>query len=281
MIRSVHPNGDEVRRLRSEKCWTRAYLANEADVSEKTIENIENGKRVDRASLLQVAKAFRISVDRIKMENPASQDSQTQNESNARIDIEIRVSLPFESISGADQLQTFFNAIAMAAGRFGDVNVQSVRRGSTIISADLQFTDSIRLFTALCQTSLDALFIESVTYYPLPFMTATLQKQLLAIKREHDINDEITIRVYDQRTPQDELTDREYDLKITHARMVASARPEGLHELLNRLVRERLILLRDGRPESIECVNLRIAGHRNSSSGQSSSGESDMQDSFE
>ena len=48
---TVLPNGDRVRELRDGKNWTQGFLAEKADCSKKTIENIEAGRHVRRAIL--------------------------------------------------------------------------------------------------------------------------------------------------------------------------------------------------------------------------------------
>ena len=62
---TVLPNGKCVRQLREDHCWTQEELARRADVSKRTIEYVETSKRVRRETIHAVAKALRVSSDRL------------------------------------------------------------------------------------------------------------------------------------------------------------------------------------------------------------------------
>ena len=68
--RSVQPDGDAIRRLREEHGWSRADLAEIADVGERVIDNAEVGKPIRLQALSSIASAFNVD-NREILEMPA------------------------------------------------------------------------------------------------------------------------------------------------------------------------------------------------------------------
>lgn len=255
---SVETNGPLIRQLREHRCWTKADLAQKAGVSEKTIENAENSKRLDRASLTRISKAFSVPVNKIKRESEQDAFMEGLAERPQSIDVEIRVSLPLELLSGDAQVKQLIDALLNAAALSSHINVMSARRGSTVIRIEMSIDDAARFFEALCEARLDPSAVEALTYFPSPGSGKPFYDTLVAIKSAHDANNEIDIVHFDERTPNDDVTDAEFQHRIALISQWSSTYPERCNELMQALTRQRLLLMKDGRPEAIKCINRRM-----------------------
>jgi transcriptional regulator with XRE-family HTH domain len=130
--RAVTANGDRIKELRASRGWKAEELADKADLNLKTIRTAESSKGVDVGSLDLIAFALGVEVSELVAEK--------QN----RAVLKITTVFEFEHF-GERELDAF---VAMIKGHIpscGEIVVQKVSSGSTIISLEMD-RDDIQVF---------------------------------------------------------------------------------------------------------------------------------------
>lgn len=167
MGRSVIPNGKEIVRLRQQKCWEQARLAEQAGLSVKTIDTLENARsRVLLSTIRLVAEALDVSPERLQVNGSEADDAERAQGS---------VKLPGELQDFADnaKVQRLLKDLQEAIGAKSPILLLAITTGCVVLRLDFDVRDLIRLIKAYSAEKLAALSILSIEV-PRPLLSEAM-----------------------------------------------------------------------------------------------------------
>jgi transcriptional regulator with XRE-family HTH domain len=147
MGRTVRPDAEAIKRLRVAKGWSVEVLADKAICSPKTLQNIENGKRVYLSTLSKIAAPPALNVEVMTLVEggkPPPEPPRPQ----PLIQMQFVLSIPFDQFDESAQLGGFIDFLKKFMKGGGDVNVLGVTPGSTLITVAVSIEDMLALSSA-------------------------------------------------------------------------------------------------------------------------------------
>lgn len=163
MTRSTFkPDAKKIERLRLQKGWEVSVLARKALISKRTLTNIMNGEHVRLDTISRIAGAFKVECQELIC-GEGSPLENAQAITGRRVEVEIKLSFPFDDFDETKQLETFIHELARVLSARDPIVVNNVRAGSTIITAEMSEDDLIALVEAFGQSALDTFRVDGIT----------------------------------------------------------------------------------------------------------------------
>jgi transcriptional regulator with XRE-family HTH domain len=127
--RTIRVDGEKVRRLRIEKCWSQDVLAQHADISEKTLRRIESGSPVYLATLARIAEVLGVTIDDIRAADSEPERQGVPAGKEPQIMISIQITGDFETFNreSLEQLRAMLSKIAQISP--SNVTIKGVEKG--------------------------------------------------------------------------------------------------------------------------------------------------------
>lgn len=159
--RTVKPNGDTISRLRKAKGWRVEDLALKARCSVKTVEKVERGADVYLLTLNRFATALGVEYAAVVLggdlppEPPKPQST---------IQMQFVLSIPFQAIDKSERVVAFIEFLKQFMLDGGDIDVISVRPGSTIITVEMSLENMLALLTAYSEGKLRGMLCHELRF---------------------------------------------------------------------------------------------------------------------
>jgi transcriptional regulator with XRE-family HTH domain len=153
----VKVDGSALERLRKAAGLTIEDLADKSGVSTRTLNSYTAGKEARISSLKYVADALGVEFRTLLKQPPSKELLQSPVEK--RVQIDINVSIPYETFEESSQLAAFLAMLQSVLSPQSNINVIRVKEGSTIITVEMDIEDVVKL--------LELFFKESLNY-PVP-----------------------------------------------------------------------------------------------------------------
>ena len=141
--RYFYPDLAKIESLRIKQGWTVDDLARNAGISRRTLDRLNGKKGVVMSTVRCIAEAFGMEPDDLL---PGNADGAAKSKRQPRYDMEFRLELPFESITGTI-VEAFKELVAAKLQSTDATIVISVQRGCTIITLNMSERDVIRLIS--------------------------------------------------------------------------------------------------------------------------------------
>ena len=106
MGRTVRPDAEAIKRLRVAKGWSVEVLADKAICSPKTLQNIENGKRVYLSTLSKIAAKLALNVEVMTLVEGGKPPPEPPKPPSC-VQFQLVVSIPFDQFDESEQLGGF------------------------------------------------------------------------------------------------------------------------------------------------------------------------------
>jgi len=154
-VGTVVGQGDIVRFERVKKKWSRAQLADVAEVSESTIKKIENGIPVFPDKLAAVAQSLNLPIDLIK--KPAIGPGF----------LRMRIEVELDAFNPPEWLKAFMQAIETS----NHINMVELKRGSVFLTIEIDADDIKKRCRSFLDGDLDALAVSDLEIMSLSALT--------------------------------------------------------------------------------------------------------------
>jgi len=169
MSRSVEVDSTKIRRLRDQMVLNRYDLATRAGLSEKSIENAENGASVDRRTVQKLAKAFNVEPDFL-LKRPK----------RSRTPMAVTTATPIASFQSPEQVTKFIDELRKACGAKARIYVVAIENGSTIFQIEATRHDARRILRAFLDNRLQSLWVTAIAI-PLRFYRDEVSPTVYAV----------------------------------------------------------------------------------------------------
>jgi diguanylate cyclase (GGDEF)-like protein len=156
----VRANGRRVAQLRTQREWSREELGEKAGYSKRTIDTIETGGDVKRSTLVSVAKALDVAVE--KLLAPAGPEAPA-----GTVVVELTLDQPFDSLPGPQQEQ-FFEAVKKQLSLAGNVRALGRPERSVEVVLGLAAADADLLVQGVLEGRLNNLGVEGAWLFVAP-----------------------------------------------------------------------------------------------------------------
>lgn len=232
----VKANVSAVQKLCVQRCLTQEALADKAEVSVRTINNLMAGKPVLLDTFGRVAKALDTSVDSLfeGYEPPAVQrrgaesppdHSEALSKQRIHITLNFGDNAPFNVESRKKFIE---NIIAQAIEAEDQIVVIEIIKGSTIVELDMSEEDALRLVAAFTEARLDSIDVEAIRLPPTsgPLAAALLQIIQPPGTPAHATAEPTTSEMTLTRTPKESRTFTIKHVVEVHFKSPPPAKPE-------------------------------------------------------
>ncbi len=144
---------DAIRLLREAKGWGQQALADRAVVSIKTINSVEQGKPAHLSTFGKIAKALGVEPSEfLDGYNAAAHlASDTIRALSKRVEVEIKLSIPFEEFDEADGLTNLVQMLSTLIKAKQEIGVVAVSPGSVKITLEMHPDDLKELIAAFME----------------------------------------------------------------------------------------------------------------------------------
>ena len=149
----VKPNGEAIRRLRTEKGWRVEDFMKKTGCSKRTHENIERGAIARILTLRLFAEALGVNFPALLAE-PLAAIEQPAEPKERRRQVVITVSFPFEEFDESEQLWSLIQSLTKQIAAKDAVIVLRVANGSTIITLEMSEADLQQLMNCFLKGEL-------------------------------------------------------------------------------------------------------------------------------
>jgi transcriptional regulator with XRE-family HTH domain len=156
---TFQPDLKRLDNLRIKRGWTLQQLAAKAIVSVRTLNSIRQGKSVDLTTVSKLARAFGEPLESLLVGYSPEAPVET---TTPRIEVQLKLSIPFEDFDEAEHLTSFIEALTKLIGAKGMVNIADVKDGSTIVTVDVEEDDMCRLIAAYLDGRLEPLDVTGI-----------------------------------------------------------------------------------------------------------------------
>jgi RNA polymerase sigma factor (sigma-70 family) len=148
---TVQADEDLVKRLRTEKGWSQEELANRANVSKKTVENMEASRPTYAGTLAKVARALGVELKQLLApDRPPVSNGQpgSGDVAQTRSSIEIVIKGDFDHFTEEKESQ-FLGCIRTLLHITGDIRIVNIREGSVVLTVELTSEQANQLLQAV------------------------------------------------------------------------------------------------------------------------------------
>lgn len=150
MGREIEPDGAKIRNLREARGWQVQDLADKAECSLKTVNNVEKGRPCFKSTLVRFAKVFGVQYDALLPQGAVS--TETQGTPPAKPDplvmITINLTIPFQDFDETDELTALIKHVKGLIMKKDDFVDVTVKNGSTIIVITMTETEALQFTEA-------------------------------------------------------------------------------------------------------------------------------------
>jgi transcriptional regulator with XRE-family HTH domain len=177
--RTVKPNGNRIRELRTAKGWNVAETAARVGCGKRTVELLEAGRCCYVFTLDNFAKALGVTPKEIiEGQGP---DPLPEGK---RMQVQIKLSIPFAEFDESKALVDFLEALKKLINSKDDIDPTSVEEGSVIITLEVSPRDALEISRLLHMYDLKELPIDAVQAFGGPWMTRDeVAKDIEELKR--------------------------------------------------------------------------------------------------
>ena len=162
---------DKLITLKASMGWTDQVLAEQAGISAKTLERIWKGVPVSMPSIDAIARAFRVTCDKIiHFEKPFATvfppgwgpAVQVPLKPGSRFTVKLTLAIPFEEFDRSERMLSFIEILKEILISTGDVTIGGMERGSTIVTLSMSAQDTLRLLAKMIDGKLASVNITRV-----------------------------------------------------------------------------------------------------------------------
>ncbi|HMP03658.1 MAG TPA: helix-turn-helix transcriptional regulator [Gemmatales bacterium] len=165
---------DAIRLLREAKGWGQQALADRAVVSIKTINSVEQGKPAHLSTFAKIAKALGVEPSEfLDGYDPAAHlASDTIRALSKRVEVQIKLSIPFEEFDESDGLTNLVQMLSALIKARQEIGVVEVSPGSVKVTLEMHPDDLRELIAAFMEYRLKDAQVSSLEVldpdFPMP-----------------------------------------------------------------------------------------------------------------
>jgi transcriptional regulator with XRE-family HTH domain len=135
---TVPPDGAKIRRLRQELGLTKEEFAEKAECSRRSIYNAESGLNIELTTLKCIADAFKVSAGELIL-------GVTPQPSPNLIRLQLVIEADMDKLNQSHALESLVSLLRSLIPASGEIVLKDVRRGSVVLSLEMEEQDALGL----------------------------------------------------------------------------------------------------------------------------------------